>query len=59
MRFYALSCVIGWFSFWTFAAIAVFVPTLSDQQIIVAAILAFGGIISGMTSYLNLCRECG
>jgi hypothetical protein len=58
MRYCALSCVIGWFSFWTFGAIAVFVPTLNDLQIIVAAILAFGGIMAGMTSYLKLCREC-
>ncbi|GEM_PF-2097394 len=58
MKSYALSCVIGWLAFWTFGVIAVVTQGLHETQIITAAILAFGGLLAGMTSYLKLCREC-
>jgi hypothetical protein len=57
MKNHALVCVIGWLAFWTFGAIALFANSLSDQHIIIAAMLAFGGIMAGMTSYLKLSRE--
>jgi len=57
MKNHALVCVIGWLAFWTFGAIALFANSLSDLHTIIAAMLAFGGIMAGMTSYLKLSRE--
>ncbi|MEY2990767.1 MAG: hypothetical protein RI946_161 [Pseudomonadota bacterium] len=58
MKSCAITCVIGWLSFWTFGAVAVLTPDLSETQMVIATLLAFGGLMAGMTSYLKLCREC-
>lgn len=58
MKTSALTCMIGWLTFWMFGAVAIFVDTLTSTQTIIAALMAFAGMLSGMTSYLKLCREC-
>ncbi len=58
MKSCAITCVIGWLSFWAFGAAALLGTTLTEIQMSIATLLAFGGLIAGMTSYLKLCREC-
>lgn len=57
-KFIALSCVVGWFAFWAFGLIALF-GGIDDAQVVAAVLLAFGGLVMGMTSYLKLSVPTG
>ena len=58
----AIINVIAWAGFWAFGYIALTSTDLSERQVVIAAILAFAGFITGVAAYLKLCRaseDCG
>jgi len=52
----AIINVIAWSGFWAFGYLAVTAQGLSEGQIVIAAILAFAGLITGVLAYLKLAR---
>lgn len=52
----AIINVIAWAGFWAFGYIAVTSDDLSDRQLVVAAILAFAGLVTGIMAYMKLVR---
>jgi hypothetical protein len=48
--------VIAWSGFWAFGYLALSAESLSDRQLVVAAVLAFAGLITGILAYLKLVR---
>ena len=52
----AILNVVAWAGFWAFGYIALGVDALSDGQVVIAAILAFGGLMAGMIAYMKLVR---
>ncbi|MEQ9692576.1 hypothetical protein [Shimia sp. SDUM112013] len=52
----AILNVIAWSGFWAFGYIALTSRDLSDGQLMMAALLAFAGLILGIFAYLKLVR---
>ncbi|MBE1285358.1 MAG: hypothetical protein GJ676_18745 [Rhodobacteraceae bacterium] len=52
----AIVNVIAWSGFWAFGYIAVTAEGLTDRQMVIAALLAFGGLVTGILAYLKLAR---
>ena len=52
----AILNVIAWSGFWAFGYIAITSRDLSDGQLMMAALLAFAGLILGIFAYLKLVR---
>ena len=52
----AIINVIAWAGFWAFGYIAVTSDDLTASQIVVAAILAFAGLVTGIMAYMKLVR---
>ena len=52
----AILNVVAWSGFWAFGYIALGVDGLSDTQMVVAAVLAFGGLMAGVVAYMKLVR---
>ncbi len=52
----AIINVIAWAGFWAFGYIALTSDDLTDSQLVVAAILAFAGLIMGILAYMKLVR---
>ncbi|MEZ5716123.1 MAG: hypothetical protein R3D85_13745 [Paracoccaceae bacterium] len=52
----ALMNVIAWMGFWAFGYIALTATDLSQTQILIAAILAGIGFLSGMFTYIRICN---
>ncbi len=52
----AIINVIAWAGFWAFGYIAVTSDDLTASQLVVAAILAFAGLVTGIMAYLKLVR---
>ncbi|WP_424832196.1 hypothetical protein [Ruegeria sp.] len=49
--------VIAWAGFWAFGYIAITSDDLTDSQLVVAAILAFAGLVMGLFAYMKLVRS--
>ncbi|WP_170606421.1 hypothetical protein [Ruegeria arenilitoris] len=52
----AIVNVIAWAGFWAFGYIAVTSDSLSQSQMVVAALLAFAGLVTGVLAYMKLVR---
>ena len=52
----AIVNVVAWAGFWAFGYIAVTSDDLSETQLVVAAILAFAGLVTGVLAYMKLVR---
>jgi len=52
----AIINVIAWSGFWAFGYIALTSDDLSQRQLVIAAILAFAGFLTGVLAYLKLSR---
>lgn len=52
----AIINVIAWSGFWAFGYLALSAEGLSDRQLVVAALLAFAGLITGIVAYMRLVR---
>ncbi len=52
----AIINVIAWAGFWSFGYIAFTSDDLTDGQLVIAAILAFAGLVMGILAYLKLVR---
>ncbi|MCV2887280.1 hypothetical protein [Ruegeria aquimaris] len=52
----AIVNVVAWSGFWAFGYIALTAQDLSDQQLLIASLLAFAGFIMGIAAYLRLVR---
>ncbi|WP_120634825.1 hypothetical protein [Ruegeria sp. EL01] len=48
--------VIAWAGFWAFGYIALTTDDLSDSQLVIAAVLAFAGLVTGVMAYMKLVR---
>ena len=53
----AIINVVAWAGFWAFGYIAITSDDLSDSQLVVAAILAFAGLVTGVLAYMKLVRN--
>ncbi len=53
----AIINVIAWAGFWAFGYIAITAEGLTDAQLVVAAILAFVGLVTGIMAYMKLVRS--
>lgn len=52
----AIINVIAWSGFWAFGYLALAAEGLTDRQLVVAAILAFAGLVTGIVAYMKLVR---
>ncbi len=52
----AIVNVIAWSGFWAFGYLAITAEGLTDTQIVIAAILAFAGLVTGLIAYQKLVR---
>ena len=52
----AIINVIAWAGFWAFGYIAFTSDDLSEGQLVIAAVLAFAGLVMGILAYLKLVR---
>jgi len=52
----AIINVIAWAGFWAFGYIALTSDDLTESQLVVAAILAFAGLVTGVMAYMKLVR---
>ncbi len=52
----AIVNVIAWSGFWAFGYIAVTAEGLSNNQLTVAAVIAFAGFVTGILAYMKLIR---
>ena len=52
----AIVNVNAWSGFWAFGYIAFTSDGLTDRQLVIASLLAFGGFILGVVAYLRLVR---
>ncbi len=52
----AIINVIAWAGFWAFGYIALTTDDLSDRQLVIAAVLAFAGLVTGILAYMKLVR---
>lgn len=53
----AILCVVSWSGFWAFGYLALSAETYQQGQIIVAAVLATIGLLTGVFAYLRLSSE--
>nr|WP_170612645.1 hypothetical protein [uncultured Ruegeria sp.] len=53
----AIINVIAWAGFWAFGYIAITAEGLTDGQLMIAAILAFAGLVTGVLAYMKLVRN--
>lgn len=52
----AIINVIAWAGFWAFGYIALTTDDLSESQLVIAALLAFAGLVTGVLAYMKLVR---
>ncbi|MBJ6372794.1 hypothetical protein [Sedimentitalea arenosa] len=52
----AIVNVVAWSGFWAFGYLALAAEGLTDRQLVIAAILAFAGLITGIVAYMKLVR---
>ncbi|GHG81958.1 hypothetical protein [Pseudodonghicola xiamenensis] len=52
----AILAVVSWSGFWAFGYIALGADGVSERQLVIAAVLAFAGFLTGVLAYLKLCR---
>ena len=52
----AIINVIAWAGFWAFGYLALTAEGLSHSQLVIAALLAFAGLITGIVAYMRLIR---
>ena len=52
----AIINVIAWAGFWAFGYIAITSDDLTARQLVVAALLAFAGLVTGIMAYMKLVR---
>jgi hypothetical protein len=52
----AIVNVIAWSGFWAFGYLALAAEGLTDGQLVIAALLAFAGLITGIVAYMKLVR---
>lgn len=48
--------VVSWAGFWAFGYIALTSNDLNETQLVIAAILAFAGLVMGVLAYMKLVR---
>ena len=53
----ALLCVVSWSGFWAFGYLALSAEGHEQGQIVIAAILAAIGFLTGVFAYMRLCGE--
>ena len=53
----AIINVVAWSGFWAFGYLALTAEGLSDRQLVIAALLAFAGLVTGIAAYLKLVRS--
>ena len=53
----ALICVVSWSGFWAFGYLALSAGSFDDGQVMLAAVLAFAGMVSGVFAYMALARR--
>lgn len=53
----ALICVVSWSGFWAFGYLALSASNFEDGQVMLAALLAFVGLVSGVFAYMWLARK--
>ncbi|MBK0325794.1 hypothetical protein I5535_00660 [Rhodobacteraceae bacterium F11138] len=56
IKLIAIANVIAWSGFWAFGYLALTADGLTQGQLVIAAILAFGGLIAGCATYMILAR---
>ena len=49
--------VIAWSGFWAFGYLALSATNFEDGQVMLAALLAFVGFLTGVFAYMRLVRE--
>ncbi|MDP5218371.1 hypothetical protein Q5Y75_14155 [Ruegeria sp. 2205SS24-7] len=52
----AIINVIAWAGFWAFGYIAITSDDLTNSQLVIAALLAFAGLVTGIAAYVKLAR---
>ncbi len=52
----AIINVIAWAGFWAFGYLALTAEGLTESQLVVAAVLAFAGLVTGIVAYMKLVR---
>ncbi|MDK3074259.1 hypothetical protein QO034_14165 [Sedimentitalea sp. JM2-8] len=52
----AIVNVVAWSGFWAFGYLALAAEGLTDRQLVIAALLAFAGLITGIAAYMKLVR---
>ena len=52
----AIVNVVAWAGFWAFGYLAITAEGLTDRQLVIAAILAFAGLVTGIAAYIRLIR---
>ena len=57
MKLIAIANVVAWAGFWAFGYIAITAEGLTDGQLMIAAILAFAGLVTGVLAYMKLVRN--
>ncbi|MDR9484499.1 MAG: hypothetical protein RI566_04945 [Sediminimonas sp.] len=55
----AIANVIAWSGFWAFGYLAITAEGLSERQLLIAAVLAGFGFLTGIVTYLNLSAPKG
>ena len=55
-RLVAIINVIAWSGFWAFGYLALAAEGLTEQQLVIAALLAFAGLVTGIIAYMRLVR---
>ena len=53
----AIINVIAWSGFWAFGYLAITAQDLSGTQLVIAALLAFAGLVTGIWAYIRLARS--
>lgn len=56
-KFVALACVVSWSGFWAFGYLALSAESHEQAQILVAALLAGSGFLTGVFAYIRLARD--
>jgi hypothetical protein len=52
----AIICVVSWSGFWAFGYLALSATNFDDGQVMLAALLAFVGFLTGVFAYMRLMR---
>jgi len=53
----AIICVISWSGFWAFGYLALSATNFDNGQVMLAALLAFVGFLTGIFAYMRLMRN--